>query len=126
MTTYINSRQDNCYLSKCKRLLRSIYRISSSFRTTFHAFSEFLPGIIQYDYVDYEENFRSIIKSPHQSKWLVLQFYKFVNIHLGIMVTGGLIIILIEKEMRYKNILLLRIFLKTSCFDWFLVEIASS
>lgn len=63
MATYTNTRQDNCYLSKRKSLLQSIYRTSSSFRTASHTFSEFLSRIIQYDCVDYEENSGSITKS---------------------------------------------------------------
>ena len=68
----------------------------SSFSITSHTFVGFLPRIIRYDGVNYQENFRSImmltLELPHQSKWLVLEFHKCANPHLGIMVLDGLVI----------------------------------
>ena len=54
-------------------------------------FLKFLLRIIQYDDIKYQENSGSIAKMltleiPHQSKRLVLQFYKCFNPRLGIMV----------------------------------------
>ena len=65
--TYTNNSQNDWHLSKCKRVLQSVYRTPINQFLRFvqlpTCFFKFLLRIIQYDDISYQENSGSITRS---------------------------------------------------------------